>query len=85
MTCDTIAIIYNPPSSSSLEQFYDEFSDLLVKVGDTIDTDRFVALGDFNCGSSDPASIRSDFSTLFEAHDLQQHVLGATRIYDIDD
>ena len=46
--CDAVAIIYSQPSSSTLEQFYRESSDLLVKVGDAIDTVRFVAFGDFN-------------------------------------
>lgn len=79
--CDTVAIIYRPPSSSStsLERFYDDFSDLLVKLGDTIDIDRFVTFGDFNCGSEDPRAIRTELMTLLEAHDLQQHVSTATR------
>jgi hypothetical protein len=76
--CDTVAIVYRPPSSS-LEQFYDDFSDLLVKVGDIIDIDRFVAFGDFNCGSIDPTSIRTDLISLLDVHDLQQLVAFATR------
>ena len=43
----TLAIIYRPPSSSAAE-FYDDLSDMLDKLGDVIDTDRFVACGDLS-------------------------------------
>ena len=79
--CDTVAIIYRPPSSSqvSFENFYNDLSDLLLKVGDAIDTHRFLAFGDFNCGGDEPTLIRSERTTLLNSHGLQQHVSSATR------
>ena len=38
-----LTYLYRPPSSSAAE-FYDDLSDMLDKLGDVIDTDRFVAV-----------------------------------------
>jgi hypothetical protein len=88
----TFVVIYRPPpkmskqptkkpssSSTSIASFIDELSDLLVKVGDVIDADRFVMCGDFNCPGVDSTSVRGDLSSLLDAHGLQQFVKAATR------
>ena len=77
----TIAVIYRPPSMSldSIESFLDDLSDLLVKLGDVIEADRLVLCGDFNCLGSNSTSIRTDLSSLLDAHGLQQFVTTATR------
>jgi len=74
----TFAVVYRPPSSS-LPTFFDEFSDLLARVGEAIDADQFVACGDVNCGGADSTSIHSELSTLLVAHGLRQFVTSATR------
>ena len=74
----TLAIIYRPPSSSVAE-FYDDLSDMLDKLGDVIDTDRFVACGDFNCSGDSSTSVSADLQTLFDAHGLRQFVTAPTR------
>ena len=73
-----VAIIYRPPSSS-LPTFYDELSDLLDKVADVIDSDRFIACGDVNCGGSDSSSVNGELSSLLDAHGLRQLVNTNTR------
>jgi endonuclease/exonuclease/phosphatase family metal-dependent hydrolase len=77
----TIAVIYRPPSMSfdSIESFLDDLSDLLLKLGDVIEADRLVLCGDFNCPGSNSTSIRTDLSSLLDAHGLQQFVTTATR------
>ena len=77
----TIAVIYRPPSrsTSDLDKFYDDLSDLSVRLGDVVDADRLVMCGDLNCGSTDPVTIRSELTALLDAHGLQQHVSAATR------
>jgi len=74
----TVAVIYRPPSTS-LPTFYNEFSDLLDKVGDVSDSDRFIACGDVNCGGPDSSSIGDELSSVLEAHGLRQFVTAATR------
>jgi len=79
----TVAVIYRPPplvpSLASDAAFYDELSDLFAKVGDVIDSDRFVACGDFNCRGDDSTSIRADLASLISAHGLRQFVTSSTR------
>src|SRR5208282_3820408 len=74
----TVAIIYRPPSSSTVE-FYDDLSEMLDKLGDVIDTDRLVASGDFNCGGASPPSVSTDLQTVFDTHGLRQFVESPTR------
>ena len=74
----TIAIVYRPPSTSTT-LFYEELSDMLTRLSDVIDGDRFIACGDFNCGGDDSNSIRSDLESVFDLHCLHQHVPRATR------
>ena len=62
-----------------LPTFYDELSDLLARLGDVIDTDRFVACGDLNCGGADSTSVRDDLSTQLDAHGPRQFVTTAAR------
>jgi len=62
-----------------MSQFYDNLSDMFVSMGDDIDTDRFVACGDFNCNATVSTSIRAELITLFDMHGLKQHVSDATR------
>ena len=72
-----LANIYRPPSSTIPPDFYDEISDLLLKVGDIIDADRFVMCGDFNCSGSN-STVDAELIALFEFHGLQQHVTTPT-------
>ena len=76
-----VAIIYRPPSSSAatIAEFHDELSEMFDRLIDVIDTDRFVACGDFNCGGDSPTSISTDLQTLFNTHGLQQFVQSPTR------
>ena len=73
----TIVIVYRLPSTS-ITLFYDELSDMFTKLGDVIDGDRFIACGDFNCGSDNSNSIRSDLESVFDLHCLHQFVPRAT-------
>ena len=77
----TVAIIYRPPSSTAatIAEFHDELSEMFDTLSDAIDTDRFVACGDFNCGGDSPTSISTDLQTLFNTHGLQQFVQSPTR------
>ena len=74
----TVAIIYRPPSSC-ISTFYDELSDLFDKVADEIDSDRFIACGDANCGGANSSTVCDELSTLLDSHGLRQHVVTATR------
>ena len=66
----TAAVVNRPPTSSR-SQFYDDMSDIFVRIGDDIDTDRFVVCGDFNCSGTDSTSIRAKLTTLFDLHGLK--------------
>ena len=62
-----IANIYQPESSTSVPPaFFDDLSELFSKFGDSIDNDRFVACGDFNCAGDVPTSINDDLESLFD-------------------
>jgi len=65
----TVANIYRPPSSSTTD-FYNELSDMLDKLGDFIDTDRFVACGDFNCSGDSPSAVSTDLLYVLFTHGL---------------
>jgi Endonuclease-reverse transcriptase len=73
-----IAVIYRP-TSSNLPTFQNDLSDLLDKVGDVVDADRFIACGDVNCGGVDYTSVSDELLALLEAHGLRQFVPTATR------
>ena len=45
----TVAAISRPPTSSMWRQFYDDLSDMFIRIGGDMDNDCFVACGDFNC------------------------------------
>ena len=49
------------------------------KLGDVIDTDRFIACGDFSCSGDSPTSISADLLTVFNTHGLQKFVQSSTR------
>ena len=68
-----LANIYRPPSATIPSVFYDELSDLLTKVGDFIDTDRFILCGDFNCLGPN-STVDTELMSLFDYHGLCQHV-----------
>ena len=72
-----VANIYRPPSSSMPSTFYDEMSDLLTKVGECIDADRFIMCGDFNCPGPN-STVDAELISLFDFHGLQQHVSSPT-------
>ena len=72
------AVIYQPPTSS-MSQFYDDLSDMFARIGDDINTDWFVACGDFNRSGTDSTSIQAELTTLFNMCGLEQHVSNATR------
>ena len=74
LTRSQLQVIYRPPSSSNMSQFYDDLSEMFVRIGNDIDTDRLVACGDFSCSGTEPTSILAELSTLFGMHGLQQHV-----------
>ena len=68
-----IANIYRPPSPTISSEFYDELSDLLTKVGDIIDDNRFIMCGDFNCPGPN-STVDAELLSLFDYHGLRQHV-----------
>ena len=74
---DKPLVIYRPPSSSIPSTFYDEMSDLLTKVGECIDADRFIMCGDFNCPGPN-STVDAELISLFDFHGLQQHVSSPT-------
>ena len=77
----TVAIIYRPLSSSAatIAEFHDELSEMFDRLANVIDTDRFVACDDLNCGGDSPISISTDLQTLFNMHGLQQFVQSPMR------
>jgi len=63
----------------SLTLFLNEFSDLLARLGDEIDSDRVVICGDFNCAGSTPTTIDPDLQSLFDANGTTQLFTSPTR------
>jgi len=71
----TLANIYRPPSSSAIE-FYEELWDTYDVLSDVIETDRFVACGDFgDCLTS----VFCDLQAVLDIHGLHQFVMSSTR------
>ena len=68
-----LAKIYRQPSATIPSLFYDELSDLLTKVGDFIDADRFIMCGDFNCPGPN-STVDTELLLLFDYHGLCQYV-----------
>jgi hypothetical protein len=66
-------------SRDRFESLLDDLSDLLLKLGDVIETDRLVLCGNFNCPGSTSMSILTDLSSLLDAHGLQQFAMTSTR------
>ena len=69
---------FNSTPSHSLKDFYDEQSDLLLKLGDVIDEDRLFVCGDFNFGGDNSTSIGLDLRNLLDIHTMHQFVTTAT-------
>lgn len=70
--------IYRSPETSR-QLFYNELSDLLTKLCDSIESDRFATCDHFNCGDVEPTSITFELLSITDVHSLRQLVTPLTR------